>query len=126
MIKRDLTAETAEDKSDISDEARTLGIDAYKLRANRAVNNRLVRDIVSDFRAPISQSTSMIPPARREPPPPKGSGWQDAAPIKPPSGIDIIDRMVANQDRADKAAAIRRRLEADWIERQLLNRDDDE
>jgi hypothetical protein len=36
--------------------------------------------------------------------------------IKSPPGIEIIDRMVANQDRLDRAAAIRQRIESDWIE----------
>ena len=121
--RRDLTAETAEDKTDIEAEARALGVDAYKLRANKAVGDRLVRDIVSDLRAPISQSTSLIG-RRRESPPTKGSGWVDAAPVTPTGGIGLIDKMVEAQSRVDKLAAIKQRLEADWIEQQLLNDDE--
>ena len=37
-------------------------------------------------------------------------------PVQPPSGIDYIDQMCDAQDRADRAAAIRQRIENDWIE----------
>ena len=37
-------------------------------------------------------------------------------PVNPPSGIDYIDRMCAEQSRADRAAAIRQRMEAEWID----------
>ena len=36
--------------------------------------------------------------------------------MKPPPGIDIIDRMCAEQDRANRAAAIRQKVENEWIE----------
>jgi len=36
--------------------------------------------------------------------------------VNPPSGIDYIDRMCAEQSRADRAAAIRQRMEAEWID----------
>jgi len=116
MVRRDLTSETAEDKSNIEAEARARGIDPYKVRASKAVGDRLVANLVSDFRRPISQSTSMIPPRSAEPPSPKGSGWIDSAPVKPPSGVDYVDRLCEAQSRADRAAAVRQKIEIEWIE----------
>jgi hypothetical protein len=88
MTKRDLTAETAEDKFDVEAEARRRGIEPYQVRATGAVNDRLIADIVSDFRRPIGQSSSLIPPSReREPAKPKGTGWVDPAPLVPPRGL---------------------------------------
>jgi hypothetical protein len=36
--------------------------------------------------------------------------------MKAPPGIETIDRMVAAQDRIDRLAALRQRVETDWIE----------
>jgi hypothetical protein len=115
MSRRDLTAETAADKSDIEAEARARGIDAYKVRAANAVGDQLVRDIVADAYRGISQSASMIPPSR-EPAKPKGTGWQDAAPIATPPGVNHLDAIAESFARAERAAAIRQRIENDWIE----------
>jgi hypothetical protein len=116
MTRRDLTAETAADVTDVEAEAKRRGIDPYKVRAANAVGNRLVRDLVNDFRRPISQSASPIPPAREKSVRPKGSGWQDAQPVSQPPGINIIDKMCDEQDRAAKIASIRQRAENAWIE----------
>jgi len=50
------------------------------------------------------------------PPSPKGSGWVEAAPLQPPSGVEHVDRLVEAQSRADRAAVIRQQIENDWIE----------
>ena len=115
MTRRDLTADTAQDKFDVEAEARRRGIQPYQVRATQAVNDRLMADIVADARRGISQSASMIPPSRA-PAKPKGSGWQDAAPLQQPPGIDHIDRMCEAQSRADHVAALRQRVENEWIE----------
>jgi hypothetical protein len=117
MSRRDLTAETRADTTNIELEARARGLDAYKVRASNAVGDRLVADLVSDFRRPVSQSGSMIPDRARAPEPQKkGDGWAEPAPLKPPPGIEIIDAMCDAQDRVDRAAAIRQQSEAAWIE----------
>jgi hypothetical protein len=123
MTKRDLTAETAEDRFDVEAEARRRGIQPFVVRATQAVGDRLVKDIVADAYRGISQSASMIPPSR-EPAKPKGSGWVDPAPVTSPPGISTIDAMCEAQDRADRAAAIRQRIENEWIEHLMSNRDD--
>jgi hypothetical protein len=117
MARRDLTADTAEDKFDVEAEARRRGIQPYQVRATQAVGDRLVKDIVADAYRGISQSASMIPPSR-EPAKPKGTGWVDAAPLKSPD-TRWIDAQIDAQDKRDRAAALRQRVESDWIEFQL-------
>jgi hypothetical protein len=125
MAKRDLTAETAEDKYNVEAEARARGIDAFKVRASNCVNDRLVRDLVNDFRRPISQSTSLIPPSRRdEPATPIGkNGWVDAAPLTAPD-TRWIDRQIDAQDARDKATAMRARIE-NALAQDLMNKGDE-
>jgi hypothetical protein len=114
MNRHDLTSETAEDKFDVEAEARRRGIDAYKVRAANAVGDRLVADLVADAYRGISQSASMIPPSR-EPAKPKGNGWVEASPLKSPD-TRWVDRQLDAQDKLDRAAALRQRMESDWIE----------
>ena len=114
MSRRDLTAETAEDKSDVEAEACARGIDPYKVRAANAVGDRLVADLVADARRGISQSASMIPPSR-EPAKPRGNGWIEATPLKPPD-TRWVDAQCDAQDKRDRAMALRQRIESDWIE----------
>jgi hypothetical protein len=114
MTKRDLTAETAEDKFDVEAEARARGIDAYKVRAANAVGDRLMRDIVADAYRGISQSASMIPPSR-EPAKPKGTGWVEAAPLKGPD-TRWCDRQMDAQDKCDRMQRLRQQAESAWIE----------
>jgi hypothetical protein len=47
MTRRDLTAETAEDKFDVEAEARRRGVQPYQVRAMQAVPDRLIADLVS-------------------------------------------------------------------------------
>src|SRR6516165_5991927 len=108
MSRRDLTAETAEDKSDVEAEARARGIDPYKVRAANAVGDRLVADLVADARRGISQSASMIPPSR-EPAKPRGNGWIEATPLKPPD-TRWVDAQCDAQDKRDRAMALRQRI----------------
>jgi hypothetical protein len=62
-----------------------------------------------------SNSASLLPDRQRseEKPRPASGG---TAPIQPVPGISHIDRICEAQDRADRAAAIRQRIENDWIE----------
>ena len=121
MSRRDLTCETAADKVDVAAEARRRGIEPYQVRAIGAVDDRLMADIVSDARRGIPQTTSLIPDRQRseeKPRPPSGG----TVPLQPPPGIEHIDRMVAHQDRIDRAAAIRVRIETELAEAALRDR----
>jgi hypothetical protein len=64
-MRRDLTSDTAEDKFDVAAEARRRGIEPYQLRAAGAVNDRLMADLVSDFRRPLSQWRTSVKARQR-------------------------------------------------------------
>jgi hypothetical protein len=67
----------------------------------RAVPDSLVRAVVADnLRAQQARSASP-PPAE---PAQKGTGWVDPAPLKPPPGVGLCDRMMDQQDARDRAA----------------------
>jgi hypothetical protein len=51
-----------------------------------------VRGIVDDFRRGVPQPSGLIG-ASPEPPPVRGSGWQEPKPLSVPPGIDLIDAM---------------------------------
>jgi hypothetical protein len=74
----------------------------------RAVPDRVVREVTTDsLRRPPP-----TPPPSAEPK--KGTGWRELEPLKPPPGIELLDRMMDVEDAKDKAAlidkAIRSRL----------------
>jgi hypothetical protein len=77
-----------------------------------------MRDVISDSRHGIPTSASMIPDRARsdEKPRPASGGTTE---VKPPLGIDHIDRMCQAQDRVDKLAAMKVKLETDWLEFEL-------
>jgi hypothetical protein len=59
----------------------------------KATPDSLMRDLCNDFRGGLPQSTSMIPDQPSKPVK-RGSGWTPQVPIRPPDGIEQIDRMV--------------------------------
>jgi hypothetical protein len=96
----------------------------------RAVPDSLLRDIVNDIRrGPAVRSSLASRPQSSEPARPVGGG---TVPIQPPPGIDIIDRMCASQAAIERTAAIKQRIESEWIEHLIskkidsLGHDDDE
>lgn len=72
-----------------------------------------MRAIVANPRIPTS--ASMIPDQQRseDRPRPANGGTVE---VKPPPGIEIIDRMVEAQTHKERIAALRQQLENDWIE----------
>jgi hypothetical protein len=108
-------------KQKIAAEANAQGRQEWELEAERAVPTRLIRDIVADAYRGISQSTSLIPDRQRSEDKPRAvSGG--TVPIQPPPGIEIIDRLCQAQDRADRAAAIRVRIETELVEAAMANK----
>jgi hypothetical protein len=114
-MKRDATADTVGKKPEPLQE--------WQRDAIAAEPKGFMQDIIA-FRR--SQSTSMLPdrPRSSEPPAPRGSGWQDAVPLK---GVDTrwVDAQLDAQDRIDRANAIReriQRIESEWIEAKLERR----
>jgi hypothetical protein len=116
-MRRDFTSDVAEDKFDVEAEARRRGIQPYQVRAANAVGDRLVAELVADARKGISQSASMVPPSR-EPAKPRGNGWVEASPLKPPD-TRWVDAQCDAQDKRDRAMALRQKIKSDWIEFQI-------
>ena len=80
-----------------------------------------MQDIVQASRH-RSQSASPIPGRTRpdeDDPPAKGTGWSAAVPLKPPPGIEIVDRLCIEQDKRDRAAMVKVKLETALIEAEL-------
>jgi hypothetical protein len=63
----------------------------------RAVPDSLIRQIVSDNR----RAAQLAPAAA--PVPERGTGWVDQAPLRSPPGVELIDRMMAVDDRRWRA-----------------------
>jgi hypothetical protein len=101
----------------------------------RAVPDKLVRDIVNDFRSynphPTQDPSAKVSvqgagrvvtgddgPAHR---PLDRSGWQEPPKVDSwrPPGVEIMDRMMDQQDAVDRAARVRELAEAAAIQRAL-------
>jgi hypothetical protein len=102
-------------------EANAQGRQEWELDAERAVPTSLIRDIVSDAYRGIPQTTSMIPDRQRAQDRPRAASG-GTAPLTPPPGINYIDRMCEAQDRVDRAAAIRVRIETELVEAAMANK----
>jgi hypothetical protein len=74
-------------------------------RAAKAVPTDLLRDIVADSRRGPTAPSSMISKPEAQAAPAIGKrGWIDAVPLpSSPPGMRIIDRMMDQQDRMDRA-----------------------
>jgi hypothetical protein len=75
---------------------RALGLDASDLRAFSNIHRAQRGDKVTLPTAPVAKAADE----------PRGSGWIDPQPLKPPPGIEIIDRMIDAQDRKDNLDAL--------------------
>jgi hypothetical protein len=82
-----------------------LGISTTQYKMMQAVPDSLMADIVRDFRGGMPQSTSMLPdqPSR---PVVRGSGWVKERPLRPPDGIEQIDRMVEADTARQRQKAV--------------------
>jgi|SRR5215469_5268335 len=87
--------------------------------AIRAEPRGFMRDVIRDAYHGISQSASLIPERQRSeedtPRPPSGGTVE----IKAPPGINYVDQLCDAADRNDRIAALRAKVENDWIEFQL-------
>ena len=76
------------------------------------VDDRLMSDIVSDFRSGLARPASMASTPDTPPPEPKkGTGFVDPIPIKPPPGVAICDQMMDVQDELDRRSAVASRVD---------------
>ena len=72
-----------------------------------AVPTSLVRDIVNDSRRGVTPPSSLASdPDKKPEEPTRGTGHYDPAPLRPPPGVEICDRLMDVQDLRDKAALI--------------------
>jgi hypothetical protein len=86
--------------------------------ALRAVPDALVRDIVSDAYRGISKSASMIPDKQRAAEEPRAASG-GTIPVQQPAGVRWVDAQCDYADRQERIAAIRQRIENEWIEEKL-------
>jgi hypothetical protein len=80
-------------------------IEPWELDMAKAVPDRVVRDIVSDARSlggkPSSIAASNKTNEKGEPQE-RGTGWAKEQPLRPPEGVEWIDRLVDAQDERDR------------------------
>jgi hypothetical protein len=71
------------------------------LEMMKAVPDSLMRSLREDARRPnpVNPSTASQPTSQVQ----RGSGWAKPIPIESPPGIDLMDRMMDQQDRIDRA-----------------------
>jgi hypothetical protein len=80
----------------------------------RAVPSRLVSDLVNDFRrGPAGPSSIAGARSVNEPPRAPSGGTVE---VRPPDGLRWIDQMCDHADRQAQVAAIRQRIENEWVE----------
>jgi hypothetical protein len=74
-----------------------------------AVPDRMLREIVRDYRAPTGPTT-MVPRQGGGPAnvPGSGTGWAEPTPLGPPPGVAQADRLMDAQDAKDRAALVER------------------
>jgi hypothetical protein len=75
---------------------------ALQARKQGLLDDVMVRGIVEDSRrSPAHQPSSALGPDRGQGQIHNHGGWVDAIPLKQQPGIDLIDKMIANQDAID-------------------------
>jgi hypothetical protein len=81
-------------------EAQRRGLSVVELKMQMAVGDEVVRNIVTDSRRGICQSTSLIPRDRNEPERPPARAVE--LPIQPPPGIASVDRIAQAFDARER------------------------
>jgi hypothetical protein len=88
--------------------ARRMGIPEWQLQMAEDVGTAVIQDLVADAHR------TGLPTIPSEPV--RGSGWTDQVPLKPPEGINYVDRLCDAADRQDKLD----RLAAEMKQRERL------
>ena len=92
------TVDEAERQAAREAQARRIGVEPWQLEMATAVPTNLIQDVVREQRHGVAPPSSLIP----EKPQVRGTGWSDPAPLGPPAGAALIDRLVAAQDAKDR------------------------
>jgi hypothetical protein len=95
------------------EEAKRRRIEPWEREMAQAVPSKVVRDIVSDNRHSVGGPSSIAASNKttfedREPQE-RGTGWAKETPIRPPEGIEWVDRLVDAQDEKDRRERERER-----------------
>jgi hypothetical protein len=96
--------EDARRQQALANEARRRGIPEWQLEMANAVGTDLLRDLVADSKR-NSQPSSMIAKPKIDEAP-RGSWGTGSVPLAQPPGVDLIDRMVATQDKLNAAQKV--------------------
>jgi|SRR6516165_4398122 len=119
-------AETAARNAELEAEARRRGLQPWQLQAARAVDDKLVADLVSDaYRSnPVTGGGSMV----QKPPKPaeRGTGWYEAKPLASPPGINYVDALCiadAERQKLEQLAKMQEQLKALQTERRMIDED---
>jgi hypothetical protein len=83
-------------------EAMRRGISVTTLKMYKACSDSLMRDLVNDLRSGPAQPSSIIPDNNRLGAGERGSGWQKEIPLRPPEGVELIDRMCRTADAVER------------------------
>jgi hypothetical protein len=85
------------------EEAKRRRIEPWERDLAKAVPDRLVRDIVADNRSPRGPSSIAASNKTEDrEPQERGTGWMKETPIRPPEGVEWIDRLCEQQDALDR------------------------
>jgi hypothetical protein len=89
------------------EEAKRRRIEPWERDLAKAVPDRVIREIVSDNRSRSGPSSIAATASNKRTyedgePQERGTGWAKEVPIRPPDGVDLIDRLVDAQDAIDR------------------------
>jgi hypothetical protein len=97
-------------------EAARHGLSETQYRMIKAAGTDVVQSIVQDHvgKADVSRPSSMAATPDRAPPA-KGTGWAREIPLRPPEGVEHIDRMVEAQTAKERLHAVVEAIEANEV-----------
>jgi hypothetical protein len=100
-----MSVEEEKRNAERAERARKAGLPEWQQETADQVPTSLIQDLVADSRR-SSRPSSMME-EKQKPIEKKGSGWNEAIPLKPQPGISVIDAMCEEQSRKDKAELVR-------------------
>ena len=85
-------------------EAKRGRIEPWQLEMAKFVPDKVVREIVSDNRRSSGKPSSLAASNKTEDrePQERGTGCPKERPIRPPEGVEWVDRLCEQQDRLDR------------------------
>ena len=83
-----------------------------------AVPDALMKELRGDARRlPVTYPSSMIPTSNERTETKRGSGWISERPLEPPPGIKILDQIMDQQDKIDRAEMAVKLMKAGMMEK---------